>query len=271
MPRRSLLTAYLLLVTLSLAAPALAERTLHWRELAVTARLDADGRLHVRELHAMVFSGDWNGGERVFALRLGQKLQLERVSRIDPATGETRILEKGDLDEVDRYGWRDGALRWRSRLPSDPPFESTEIDYELQYVLSNVLVVHDDSYVLDHDFAFPDREGPVERFVLDLELDPAWEGEKGVAGRWEPGGLPPGRGFVITTPLHYVGAGRPAGVLHPSSGAFSLLLLVTLVGIVVVLVSRFVINRGASRPLGAATSRPPGPVMDRDQPPQGGA
>jgi uncharacterized membrane protein YgcG len=242
MPRRSLPTASLLLLTWSLAAPALAERTLHWRELAVTARLDADGRLHVRELHAMVFSGDWNGGERVFALRLGQKLKIERVSRLDPSTGEARTLEKGDLDEVDRYGWRDNALRWRSRLPTDPQFESTEIDYELQYVLSNVLVVQDGGYLLDHDFAFPDREWPVERFILDLELDPVWVGEQGVVGRWEPGGLPPGRGFVVTTPLRFVGAGKPAGVLHPTSPALGLLLSIALAGIVAALLARFILS-----------------------------
>ncbi len=132
-----------LLVACTLAVPVLGERTLSWRELAVTARLDADGRLHVRERHAMVFSGDWNGGERVFALRLGQTLRLEKVSRIDPATGEVRTLEKGDLDELDRYGWRDDNLRWRSRLPDDPPFEDTEIDYELEYVMSNVLQAGD--------------------------------------------------------------------------------------------------------------------------------
>jgi hypothetical protein len=241
MSRRLLRTA-VLLATCTLAVPALAGRTLAWRELAVTARLDADGRLHVRERHAMVFSGDWNGGERVFALRLGQKLRLEKVSRIDPATGESRTLEKGDLDEMDRYGWRDDSLRWRSRLPDDPPFEDTEIDYELEYVMSNVLLVGDDGYLLDHDFAFPDREWPVERFVLDLELDPAWEGEQGVAGRWEPGSLRPGQGFVVTTPLKYLGAGQPAGVLHPTSRWLSLVLLAALIVIAVALVARFVVN-----------------------------
>src|SRR5207245_1133767 len=39
-------------------------RSLYWRSLEVSARLDADGRLHVSERQAMVFSGDWNGGER---------------------------------------------------------------------------------------------------------------------------------------------------------------------------------------------------------------
>ena len=46
-----------------------AQRTLSWDELAVEARLDADGRLHVKETQVMALSGDWNGGERLFTLR----------------------------------------------------------------------------------------------------------------------------------------------------------------------------------------------------------
>ena len=65
---------------------ARAEKELHWRSLDVTARLDADGRLHVVERHVMVFTGDWNGGERVFRLFPGQTLSLEGVRRFDPTT-----------------------------------------------------------------------------------------------------------------------------------------------------------------------------------------
>ena len=32
----------------------------------------------------------------------------------------------------------------------------------------------DDGYRLDHDFAFPDRAGVIERFSLHLTLDPVW-------------------------------------------------------------------------------------------------
>jgi hypothetical protein len=38
----------------------------------VRAILDADGRLHVTESQAMVFTGDWNGGERIFRVSPGQ-------------------------------------------------------------------------------------------------------------------------------------------------------------------------------------------------------
>jgi len=53
-------------VLLAAASPAAAQRSLHWEELNVAARLDADGRLHVSETQTMVLSGDWNGGERRF-------------------------------------------------------------------------------------------------------------------------------------------------------------------------------------------------------------
>src|ERR1019366_9664228 len=63
-----------LLAMLFGAGSALAQKSLHWRALDVKARLDADGSLHVVERHAMVFTGDWNGGERSFRLFPGQRL-----------------------------------------------------------------------------------------------------------------------------------------------------------------------------------------------------
>ncbi|HET9210324.1 MAG TPA: hypothetical protein VFR03_07990, partial [Thermoanaerobaculia bacterium] len=77
-----------LLAALLLAGTARAqEKSLHWSDLAVRARLDAEGILHVEERQVMVFTGDWNGGERRFNLRLGQHLHLQSLTRIDPAGG----------------------------------------------------------------------------------------------------------------------------------------------------------------------------------------
>jgi hypothetical protein len=187
------------------------EKKLFWRAMDVRANLDADGRLHATESQAMVFTGDWNGGERVFRVRPGQSLKLEGLWRVDPATGEKKKLSEGSLSEVDHYGWSDPrTLRWRSRRPSDPPFSGTEIDYEIAYTLSGILLRQGDAYVLDHDFAFPDREGPIEKFSLDLELDPVWQPQKPWPGRLTRGPLPPGQGVVVTLPLSYRGAVRPA-------------------------------------------------------------
>src|SRR5688500_1035080 len=149
-------------------------RTLHWRRVDVSASLDAEGRLRVIERQAMVFTGDWNGGERSFNIRPGQKLDLHSVTRIDE-NGAAHALAQGDLGAVDNYGWTDGrTLRWRSRLPADPHFDNQEIIYELDYTLSNILVADGDQYRLAHDFAFPDRAGVIENYSLAFDVDYVW-------------------------------------------------------------------------------------------------
>src|SRR6185295_11113013 len=157
---RKSVIAFALLLVASLAAQA-QDRGLHWRELAVQAELANDGTLHVVERHAMVFTGDWNGGERIFRIEPHQSFKLNSVKRVD-ATGTVHEVLEGDLSHVDLYGWAQGhTLRWRSREVSDPPFDNTEIVYLLDYTLGNVLVpdVTDAGYTLDHDFVFASRPG----------------------------------------------------------------------------------------------------------------
>jgi len=77
---RRVLPAFTLGLALLAGAPARA-KDLRWSSLDVQARLDANGDLRVVERHAMVFNGDWNGGERIFRLFLGQSLTLESVGR----------------------------------------------------------------------------------------------------------------------------------------------------------------------------------------------
>ncbi len=202
----------LALVLLGLAAAATPlsaqERSLSWRELAVQARLDAEGRLHISERHAMVFTGDWNGGERIFNLGFGQKLDVQRVSRIDPATGAAVPLTEGDVDEVDHWELKSNrTLRWRSRRPGDPPFKDTVLTYILEYTLSNIVWKKDGIYRLSHDFAFPDREWPIERFVLDLEIDPAWRVLGEGPRHAERTSLAPGESFVVDAALEHRGEG----------------------------------------------------------------
>ena len=71
-------------------------RTLRWARLAVTAHLDADGRLHVEERHAIVFDGDWNGGERIFRPSMENEIHLDRLSRIDESGGAVPLRENKD-------------------------------------------------------------------------------------------------------------------------------------------------------------------------------
>ncbi len=159
----------------------------------------------------MVFSGDWNGGERVFNVRPRQKLEFVGMERID-ATGGSRPLQESLIpDEVDEYPWTDQrTLRWRSRLPSDPPFANTRLTYVLHYKLSGILLKDAEQYTIDHDFAFPDRAGPIARFSLNLALDPVWQPLSQIREQYTAGPIPPGRSFVLTIPLRYSGTGLPA-------------------------------------------------------------
>lgn len=208
-PRASLgLRLAAVLLGLAAAAPA-SSRELSWSAVDVRARLDAAGVLHVVERQAMVFTGDWNGGERIFRIRPGQSLALEGLARIGP-DGERHPLSAGDLSAVDQYAWKDArTLRWRSRLPTDPAFEGTTLVYEIAYALSGILVREGNGYLLDHDFAFPDRPGPIEKFTLELELDPAWRPTRPLGGSLSRGPLAPGESVVLRVPLQYAGAGRP--------------------------------------------------------------
>ena len=221
---------------LALAADAQAQaKNLHWSLLDVQARLDADGDLRVVETHAMVFNGDWNGGERIFRLFPGQTLSLESVARID-ADGTRHPLSQGGLSSVDEWSWTSpNVLRWRSRLPSDPPFENTQLLYELTYTLHGILQRRGSTYVLDHDFAFPDRQWPIQAFTLSLELDPVWKPEKPFPGTFREGALPPGRGFVVTVPLAYTGTGSPSAAAGVASPRLRLILWIAFFAAVLVL------------------------------------
>lgn len=198
----------LVLALFLLANPLTAQdRTLYWDDIAVTARLDARGTLHVRERQTTVFTGDWNGGERSFNVGLSQDLDLKRIVRID-ASGREIPLVEGDLDQVDHYDWEGYTLRWRSRLPTDPPFQETPITYLLEYEYSGILSRDGDTYLLDHNFALPDVQWPIRRFSLDLELDPAWQPLAPVPAHLEERDLAPGTHVVVRNELRHTGGGE---------------------------------------------------------------
>lgn len=220
------------------------ERSLRWPAIEVTAHLNADGWLAVRERQTILLSGDWNGPERRFAVPFGQSLALRGITRVDPVTGDRHPLRAGELDAVDEFRWFDNyTLRWRSRLPNEPPHAGTMLIYELELGYDNILQPHPDSagtYVLDHDFAFADRSDDIERFSLSLTLDSAWQAPVGFTGQYEGGPLRPGEGFTITLPLRYTGATRPAGVVHGADPAARLAIASLLVAVVLLLALRFI-------------------------------
>lgn len=190
-----------------LAAQEAPDKEFHWQEIAVQARLEADGSVSVHEVQRYVFTGDYNGGERGFNLRMRQRLDFQGISR---QYGDAWTpLAEGDLSRVDQFSWTDSSrIRWRSRLPEDPPFAATPLVYRLDYRIKNAVFAQGEGFVLDHDFLFPDREAKVERFTLDLDVDPAWR----VRGDWQrhhtAGPLIPGEGYVVRLDLEWTGAGE---------------------------------------------------------------
>ena len=197
---------------MALPAGALAQRALHWDSIDVAAHLDAEGRLLVTEAQTMVFSGDWNGGERRFNIRPRQTLQLISLDRAE-GDGWKPLVRDSSLDDVDDYAFTDDTtLRWRSRLAHDAPFAETRIKYVLLYQLSNIVLKDDDEYTLDHDFLFPDREGVISRASVALTFDPEWQPRTSVRTRYTAEQLRPGQGLVLTIPLRYTGAGLPAAL-----------------------------------------------------------
>jgi hypothetical protein len=194
---------------------SLGYQTLDWPQFDVSAHLDSTGTLHVRERQVIRFSGDWNGGERIFNVRFGQRFHFDRLLRVDSLTGAEVPLVRDSIDAVDGYEWADSrTLRWRGRLPGDAPFDNTRITYILEYRYDNILIPSGEGYVLDHEFAFRDRTGDIERFSLVLTLDDVWQTSSTFARQWQQERLEPGFSFLVNTDLAYRGAGRPANVTH---------------------------------------------------------
>lgn len=230
---------FVLLLVLA-SAPSLFAKSLHWSDMTVDASLDRDGVLHVRERLTYVFDGDYNGGERSFRVAGRQRLSVQRITRLDDSGVEYPLVQ-GDLDQVDHWDMNDSNVaRWRSRLPSDPPFENRAITYALEYTLTNVLLSDgSDRYRLNHDFAFPDRSGSIDNFKLTLQLDPAWQGATSPATVVRTN-LAPGDGVVVTLPLtRAAGAGAPAGVWMGPSRTVRFGMIAAMLGALAVLIVLF--------------------------------
>lgn len=190
-----------------LFSPSLTQaRSLYWQDINVLATLDDIGRLHIREQQTIVFSGKWNGGERKFFLLPGHKMQFESIARVG-VDGQETLLTRGSLGVVDRWNHNGKkSIRWRSRLPSDPPFQDTSISYVLRYSIGNILTKSDTSYLLNHDFCFTDRVGVVKNYSLTLEFDPVWNSEPVAIGRHD---IPPGQGVIHKQVLSFSGMTAP--------------------------------------------------------------
>lgn len=197
----------LLFICLILLPQSIEARSLFWQDINVNATLDADGRLQIREQQTIVFSGAWNGGERTFRIRPGQKMKFGSISRIDDKGQEIPLI-RGNLKLVDHWDHNGKkTIRWRSRLPSSPPFNNTPITYVLRYSLGHILTPDGQGYLLNHDFCFPDRSGIVKNFRLNLEFDPLWQHPPVSLTR---NNIAPGNGVVFRQVLSFSGQSQPA-------------------------------------------------------------
>jgi uncharacterized membrane protein YgcG len=189
---------------------AVAQRVLTWDSVNVSAHLEADGTLLIEEEQAMNFTGDWNGGQRVFNIQPRQRLEFIDIAR-QGDSGWLELRQDADLDSLDDYAFTDRhTLRWRSRMPSDPLFANHVIRYRLRYRLSGILQKENDYFILNHDFLFPDRDGTIDRFELKLALDPAWSAEGEIHETYSDQNIPPGNGYTVTVPLRYTGDLAPS-------------------------------------------------------------
>ncbi|HET7710357.1 MAG TPA: DUF2207 domain-containing protein, partial [Thermoanaerobaculia bacterium] len=184
------------------------DRTLFWKSLDVTARLEADASLHVTERHTMVFDGAWNGGERSFRIEPGQSVTLLHLRRV--SDGGVEELKLGNLARTGAYAMNGDVLRWRTRQPDDPPYRNEVLTFEIDYVLSGIVRRSGEAYRIDHDFAFPDRPGPIERFTLQYEHDPVWQADP--VAPLEKADLPVGESVVLHQQLLFTGQGEPAQI-----------------------------------------------------------
>ncbi len=211
---RSALVALTLLLSSLLHAQ---ERTLRWKSLEVTAKLENDGTLRVSERHRMLFDGDWNGGQRVFRVGRGQQLSLLSMSRVDER-GRKRpmALTLSERIALHEYGFDGTTLRWRAREASAPPFRNAERVYVVDYLVRNIVARQGDHYVLSHDFAFTDRPGPIESFSAKLDLDSAFQPPVDFVSLYERTDLPPGESAVLTVRLQRTGEGEPQYLATPA-------------------------------------------------------
>src|SRR5262249_28504942 len=96
-------------------------------------------------------------------------------------------------------------------------------------------------YRIDHDFAFPDRRGPIERFTLNLDLDPVWQPLGKYQLRYSAGPIQPGKSFVMNIPLHHSGSVAPTAIDTRRPPEF-VVAVMALLGIFVLLVLAFLMR-----------------------------
>ena len=136
------------------------------------------------ETQTIVFTGDWNGGERRFNIRPRQHLLVTGVYREGP--GGLGAADAG-LRPRRRRRLRVGRRRDDS-VAQPPALRSAVCGHRhplsrFDYELSGILLKDGDQYRLDHDFAFPDRAGVIVRVRAAPDLRSRVAAADGACGR----------------------------------------------------------------------------------------
>ena len=228
------------------------QKNLYWNKVDVRALLKNDGSLDITEIQTMNFTGNWNGGYRDLSLRPGQTLDFDRIERY--VNNKWIPVIRGDIDRTDRYTVENHTkIKWRSRLASDPPFDHTEIVYKLHYTIKGeILLKVEDHYTLDYDFLFPDRNGIVETYHLDLKYDDQWKPASDFRQEYFASNIEPGKSFIIKADFEFLGAEDLIVSKKVLSGNQKIAVKLFFLGFLVFLILAFIaieIKRGRLRAL----------------------
>lgn len=153
-------------------------KSIRFDYVEVDALLNKEGHLEVKENQAMYFNGEWNGGYREFRVEGKQKVIVHGIDRTT-TVGILEPLKRGNINKKFHYQFRNNKLKWRNRLPYEPPFNNIFRRYIIKYTIKNVIQHNKQDVFLNHQFLFK-RDSPIKTVKVKLTIDPFWESEKGV-------------------------------------------------------------------------------------------
>ncbi len=206
MIRRAGLAAFALVLA---ARAGAADRSISWDKLAVEAKIDADGNLHVEERQVISLTGDWPRIVRRFALAPGQTLEFEESRLLDAATREPIPGASTLLETLPALPFSPNTSALTLSAPALGAPGGRKLEYTIRFVVTPGLQRQADHYLLDFDFAWPGRGGPILDFDLSVEEDAAWKPLAPLYTGTIPRPLPAGQGVRVERP-YARSAGAPA-------------------------------------------------------------
>ncbi len=185
-------------------------KSLDWEQIEVDAYLGKDGSLEITETQSIRFSGDWNGAYRRYDLGMGEKIKFISLDR-KLENGTWISLKSGSLYYTDEFQYDQlrHEIKWRSRMPSDKPFDNTILVYKIKVKYMDILRREGgDKFRLDHDFGFSDRKGDIGRMSIHLKVHEDWK----IPGKFENSltflsnsPLSPDQKMIVQLDLRYTG------------------------------------------------------------------